>query len=111
MHEQKRLRPGNVACDFFIYTSKNHGIALDLFYASELFNLIGIINIKLKRYLQLSREQEVYFISISNGSFDQASINEWIKRRKGALPPNIHVLTEEEFLGAVDSLVGSGTIL
>ena len=104
IHEQKRLRPGNVACDFFIYTSSKHGIALDLFYAAELFNLIGVINIKLKRYKQLLSDQEIYFVSIANESFDQIAINKWIERRKEPLPSNIHVVTEEEFIKVLDSL-------
>jgi hypothetical protein len=45
VHEQKRLRPGNIACDFYIYTSEHEGIAIDLFYADSVSNAKKIVNI------------------------------------------------------------------
>lgn len=104
VHEQKRLRPGNVSSDFFIYTSKTTGIALDLFYAEELFNLIGIVNIKLKRYIQLPETLQIYFICIDNGKYEQKDIDAFLQRRKNPMPKNIHVVTEAEFLKLIDSL-------
>jgi hypothetical protein len=97
VHEQKRLRPGNVACDFYIYTSKNSGVALDLFYAMDSYTFAGIINIKLKRYIQLGLNQKIYFISVSNPNLTQESINKVIENRKVMVPTNIEILTEEIF--------------
>lgn len=105
VHEQKRLRPGNIACDFFIYTSEKTGLALDLFYADELFNLINIINIKLKRYIGLPRTQQIYFISVSNPKIVQEKINTWVRNRKIELPENIHVSTEEEFIKTLSQVI------
>ena len=36
VHEHKIIRPGNTAADFFIYTSENSGIVIDIFYAMDL---------------------------------------------------------------------------
>src|SRR5579872_7439685 len=36
VHEHKIIRPGDTASDFFIYTSSNKGIMIDLFYAQDI---------------------------------------------------------------------------
>jgi hypothetical protein len=97
VHEQKRLRPGNVSCDFFIYTSKNEGIAIDLFYAMDVWSLARIVNIKLKRYELLPKNQKVYFVCISDPKIAQIEIDKMMGNRKSKLFENIIVITVEEF--------------
>jgi hypothetical protein len=105
IHEQKRLRPGNIACDFFVYVSKTEGIALDLFYAMDIWSLARIVNIKLKRYELLPRNQEIYFISITNHKIDQISVDKMMGSRKSKVPNNICVMTEEEFKAKLKTIL------
>lgn len=105
VHEQKRLRPGNVSCDFYIYLSAKAGIAIDLFYAADIYNLARVVNIKLKRYSQLPPSQKVYFISIMNGEITQNLIDATMRNRKGALPPNIVVSTDTDFKRELEGLL------
>lgn len=102
VHEQKRLRPGNVSCDFFIYTSTKSGIAVDLFYAMDIYSLARIVNIKLKRYVQLPVAQKIYFVPVMNVEITQELIDSAMGNRKGTLPKNIHVVTEENFKGELE---------
>lgn len=104
VHEQKRLRPGNIACDFFIYTSQKAGIAIDLFYAMDVHSLAGIIRIKLKRYGQLPIAQKVYFVSVINPHISQEAIDRIITKRKTVFPENISVVTEENFKREIELL-------
>lgn len=95
VHEHKIIRPGNICCDFFIYTNSQQGIAIDLFYAQDIFSLARVINIKLKRYSNL--KISVYFILIENLILSQDQIDLLMQNRKLLLPKNIKVITEKLF--------------
>lgn len=95
IHEQKRIRPGSVASDFFIYVDENKGVCLDLFYAQNMRAVANVINIKLKRYRQLNCP--VIFIVISTDNVDDLLIEAQIMNRKIALPTHVSVVTESTF--------------
>jgi hypothetical protein len=101
IHEQKRLRPGNVASDFFIYTSKDDDYAIDVFQAQDLYTLRGTINIKVKRYRLISNFN-VYFVVI--GDFRQEDIDEQMSKKKIDWPDNIYVLSLAEFKSNITDL-------
>lgn len=96
VHEQKRIRPSNVNCDFFIYNKANRAssIVIDVFYAETLFNLGGIVNIKKKRYAGI--QYKTYFVSIGE-KFSQEEIEQLMRNKKIATPANIHVCSEGWF--------------
>ena len=87
IHEQKRLRPGNVACDFFIYTTKTKGFAIDLFYADNIDNANKIINIKRKRY--------------------DIELDACMGKKKFPLLKHVRVYTEKTFKNSVGELITS----
>ena len=95
VHEHKIIRPGNINSDFFIYTTDKFGIVLDLFYARDIRILGGIINIKLKRYININ--YQTFFILVGNDSIPQFKIDLLVKNRKNKLPPHIKVVTEDYF--------------
>lgn len=103
VHEHKILRPGNVCCDFFIYTTEGDGVALDLFYAKDTHCLQGIINIKHKVYLPV--KFLVYFIVVGNNSFEQKVIDVLVNRKKNILPSNRKIFTEDYFKNNFEKLV------
>lgn len=100
VHEHKILRPGRICCDFYIYTSSKEGIAVDLFYAQDLYSLSRIITIKVKRYSKL--KIGVFFVLIENSDISQETIDKMISNKKILLPKNIKVLTEKHFERVVD---------
>ncbi|MBI2008930.1 hypothetical protein HYS84_00775 [Candidatus Saccharibacteria bacterium] len=95
VHEHKVMRPGNVNSDYYIYLNENSGVVIDLFYAKDLFSLSNVINIKLKRYMNLPIE--TYFILVGNRHITQENINSMLSNRKVALPSHISINTEENF--------------
>ncbi len=96
VHEQKRIRPGNIASDFFIYhkDSKRLSVVVDVFYAESLYNLTGIVNIKLKRYANLP--YKTYFVAIGS-NIAQVDIDKLLKNKKVPVPSHITICTETEF--------------
>jgi hypothetical protein len=74
VHEHKIIRPGNTAADFFIYRTDTDGIVIDLFYAMDMHSLAGIINIKMKKYLDV--KHPVYFVLVGNFQISQYEIDE-----------------------------------
>ncbi len=103
VHEQKRLRPGNIASDFFVYINDNSGFAIDIFHSSDRFNTIGILNIKIKRYRNLS--MSIVFIVM--GNFTQDELDLLLKNKKNKLPGNISLYTNKYFKDNFDSIVKS----
>lgn len=103
VHEQKRLRPGNIASDFFIYTDENKGFAIDIFHSSDRFNTIGILNIKISRYRGLS--MPVIFVVM--GDFTQDDLNLLLKNKKNKLPTNMSCYTKKYFKDNFDSIAKS----
>lgn len=103
VHEHKIIRPGNVSSDFFIYTSEEKGIVLDLFYAKDLSNVAKIVNIKYKRYISVPFL--TYFVVVGNTSIDQQEIDKKIKNRKNKLPSHIKIITEKTFKDNFENLV------
>lgn len=104
VHEQKRIRPGNVNCDFFIYnrSDKARSVVIDVFYAQNLFNMTGIINIKLKRYSSLL--YRTFFVSIGNG-ITQEDIERLVANKKAPLPSHVKVCSEKWFLKNLQALL------
>lgn len=94
VHEQKRLRPGNVASDFFVYLNHNTGYAIDVFQAEDLFALRAVANIKVKRYEGL-KDFNIYFVAV--GNYSQNEVNRMMENKKNLWPGNIMVLTLENF--------------
>lgn len=101
VHEQKRLRPGNIASDFFVYTTESSGFAIDIFNSSDRFNTIGILNIKSKRYAGL----QIPIVFIAIGDFDQESLNQIQRTKKIPLRPNVHLYTDKYFKENLSSLL------
>lgn len=95
VHEHKILRPGNICCDFFIYTDQKNGIVIDIFYAQDIFSLARIIIIKTKRYIGL--KYPIYFVLVGNRAIPQHQIDMLVKNKKILLPYNINIITEDEF--------------
>jgi len=95
VHEHKILRPGNICCDFFVYTSDREGFAIDIFYAQDLFSLSRIVYLKNKRYNKLNFP--VYFVLVGNDLIKQNDIDMLINNRKNPIGSNIKVLTECSF--------------
>lgn len=96
VHEQKRIRPGNVNCDFFIYNKANKAssIVIDVFYAETLYNLGGIVNLKKKRYKNMP--YQTYFVSIGD-KLRQEEIEGLMQKKRIETPKNIHVCSERWF--------------
>lgn len=95
VHEHKIIRPGNTACDFFIYETKNSGVVIDLFYAKDIYSLARIVQIKYLKYKDVLHR--VYFILTGNNSITQEEIDKVINNRKIELPEGIKVITEDTF--------------
>lgn len=104
VHEHRILRPGNVCCDFFIYTSDSEGFAVDLFYAQDLFTAREVIRIKNLRYKGLSHK--VYFILVGNEGIGQEEIDTMLANRKSGISKNCEVITEASFRKKFKSLIG-----
>jgi hypothetical protein len=103
IHEHKVIRPGDVSCDFFVYTSDAEGVVIDLFYAADIDNVSKIINIKYKKYLDV--KFPVLFIEIGNEKISQSEIDTMIKNRKTPLPEFMKVMNESEFKANFDKLI------
>jgi hypothetical protein len=103
IHEHKVIRPGDVSCDFFIYTSDTEGVVLDLFYAADLINVSNIINIKYKKYLGV--KFSVLFIVVGNEKISQSAIDNMVKNRKISLPAFMKVVNESEFKANFDRFI------
>lgn len=103
IHEHKIIRPGDVACDFFIYTTQTEGMILDLFYAADIINAAKIINIKYKKYLGV--KFPVIFIVVGNENIEQAKLDQMMKNRKIALPKWMTTITENYFKLNFDRII------
>lgn len=103
IHEHKIIRPGNTASDFFIYTSDNTGIMIDLFYAQDRESIRGIVSIKTKKSLDV--KVPVYYVLVGNDKFTQDDVDIIMHHRQVALPSHIKVMTEKYFkLNVLDSI-------
>lgn len=103
VHEQKRLRPGNVSCDYFIYTSDVDGFAIDLFYAKDIHSLSGILSIKSKRYRLVSCK--TFLVLVENTDISQEGIDKLCNNKKNLLPRNVTIFTEHMFKGTIFDLL------
>jgi len=100
VHEHKIIRPSGVCCDFFIYTTDNWGIVMDLFYAKDIKSLMNGVNIKLKKYTSV--QFPVFFIVVGNEQIKQADIDSLCANRKTLMPEHIHIFTETTFKSDID---------
>lgn len=103
VHEHKVVRPGDVSCDFFVYTTMNEGVVLDLFYAADLINVSKVVNIKYKKYLSV--QFSVLFIVVGNENISQQEIDRMIENRKTPLPNFMRVLNERTFKANFDKFI------
>lgn len=103
IHEHKVIRPGNVSCDFFIYTSDTEGVIIDLFYAADIDSVSKVVNIKYKKYLEV--KFPVLFIVVGNEKISQSSINTMAENRKIILPAFMKVMNESEFKVNLDKFI------
>ena len=100
VHEHKILRPGNICCDFFVYTSSNRGYVIDIFFAQDMYSLARIINIKYKRYSNL--DFKIYFILVGNVSITDEMIRSLQKNKKIIFSKNILIYTEHKFKSLIE---------
>lgn len=91
VHEHKILRPGRVCCDFYIYNTSGQGIAIDIFFAKDMFSVARIVGIKQKRYVNLAFK--TLFILVGNDQITQIELDRLAKNKKNELG-NIEVMTE-----------------
>jgi hypothetical protein len=96
IHEHKIMRPGDTACDFFVYTCSTRGIFIDLFYAQDMHSLRGVVAIKTKKCLNVTHP--VYFVLVENDKINQKQLDELNSNRKTLLPKHILVVTEDFFI-------------
>jgi hypothetical protein len=108
IHEHKIIRPGNTACDFFIYETKNTGVVIDLFYAKDIYSLARIIHIKYLKYKDVI--SNIFFVLVGNNTIEQKEIDKIVENRKIELPEKIKVLTEEEFKGNINQYIAAQRI-
>jgi hypothetical protein len=94
IHEQKRIRPGDVSADVYLYLNKDDGIVIDLFYAQDIKTLGKIVTIKSKRYHGLRR---VIFVLVGNDLINQKSIDSLIANKAHPLSNEITVMNENTF--------------
>jgi hypothetical protein len=106
VHEQKRLRPGNIASDFFVYTTDTDGFAIDLFYAENVKNIGKIITIKRKRYDQLTHIP-IFFV-VTNENISQAEVDHMLSNKKIMMLNHIKVFTEKYFKENFEQIVLEG---
>jgi len=96
VHEQKRIRPGDVSCDFYIYNDDSDGTVIDLFYAQDIKTMANVVNLKLKRYGVLSNKI-ILFVLVGNANIIQSEIENIIANKNIPLPENIKVMNEQHF--------------
>lgn len=95
IHEQKRIRPGNILADYFIFTSEDNGVIVDIFYISNIKSLGITLNIKIPKYKNLP--YTTYLVVGGDGSISQEEINRVVKSKKTKMPENIKVKEEGNF--------------
>ncbi len=100
VHEQKTIRPNNIRCDFYLYTSVDTGIIIDIFVAKDIFSLKGIINIKEDKYYGV--KDPVYFIAICDEATTSA-IAQYLKGKKKTVYYELFKL--DDFIERIDELV------
>ena len=96
IHEEKPIikRPYVVRADFFIYTTKNTGIAIDVFKTEHIRSFNTHLHIKTKKYL--NSPVKVYYVLYSKSITDN-DINRVLINKKYPLPAHIKVITEKKF--------------
>lgn len=104
VHEHKVIRPGDVSSDFFIYTSNNNGIVLDLFFAQDIPGIIQTINYKQKKYSKI--KYKVFFIVMETEKiFNQNYIQAIVDNKKNKLEKHISIYSENYFKDHFDELI------
>jgi len=104
VHEQKVIRPQGIRCDFFIYTSKNKGLILDIFYAKDTFSFASHLIIKLKKYG--SCDMPIILV-VMGEHLTQEEIDKIVANKKSALTRTIRVLSDETFRRELPMLIKS----
>ncbi len=97
VHEHKVLRHNNkkTDTDFYIYyPDEIGGVAIDLFYAIDILNLLKQVAIKVPKYI--SMPMPIYFVNM-NENLPQEVIQQRILNKKILLPNQIKVCSLEYF--------------
>ena len=82
--------------DFFVYTM-NGNFCVDVFYPSDIRNLMGCVNSKIKKYRKPDTlDYPVIFLNL-NDTIDPARIRSYITSRKTPIPRNHSIMGKEEF--------------
>jgi len=105
VHEHKVLRPGNVSCDFFVYTTTTSGVAIDLFYAKDSHSASGSVIIKTKKYKHFPFP--VFYVLVGNNNISQTELERLVVNKLLILPVQIRLLTEGDFKSNFDQLIKS----
>jgi len=87
--------------DFFIY-DKQGNFCVDVFYASNIRNVTGCINIKQKKYQKITETHPVIFLHM-NKDIDQESLNQLMGNKKNKLTPNQVLIGWDRFLEYCDN--------
>lgn len=98
VHSQKRFN--NARVDFYVY-SKDIIFAIDVFYFENKHHLLGVINEKQKRYINLPHS--IIFLGI-NDNFSQKQIDLIIKNKKNKLPKHQNTMNYDHFCDWIRTL-------
>ncbi|MSR75986.1 MAG: hypothetical protein EXS68_00125 [Candidatus Ryanbacteria bacterium] len=99
VHNQKPFNNYAGRYDFYVY-SRNSNFAIDVFYAANLRNLSGCINLKQKVYKDT--EDKIILLS-TNPEIKQHDIDYVLYKKDKTLPTNLVVYSLESFLAYIKS--------
>lgn len=88
--------------DFFVY-AKNYQFCIDVFYASNWYNFVNIMNIKKPNYTGL--KIDVYLVNMNDGlQLTGERIATYKKKRLTQLEPNIRIMNQDIFINFIKTL-------
>lgn len=112
VHREKPVgKSSKIRYDFYVYT-RNGKFAVDVFMANGIRNLVGCLNVKLRKYNnaeQVERDN-IYLVSL-NSDISQQKIDALMENKKNKFPKNIKVLNEKAFIELINTSLKSGRLL
>lgn len=100
VHAEKPFNNHSGRIDFFIYCD-GYKFGVDVFFADNLHNLAGCINLKTKIYRDI--DFDIVFLSV-NPIIHQNVINKHLNAKLTKLPPYIKVLTVDGFKKYINNI-------
>jgi len=95
-------RDSKCRVDFLVY-AKELTFAVDVFYTSTLRNLIGNVNVKSKKYNEITLD--IYLVNLNeNEKITAESIRRYLNNKVNKLAPNIKVMNKSEFLEIIGTM-------